>query len=76
MPTGIAYTDENHEKHGDFALLAFLPFRSLVLKFEDDCPQSIRQEITEHAAGIQARRGEDFIVSMCGQTVLLGEQST
>jgi hypothetical protein len=70
--TGVAYSDRKREKHGDWALLAFISYKTLALEIEKDCPAALRAEITEDAAKIQARRGEQFRVSTCGQTVTLG----
>ena len=70
-PTGILYADRQREVQGDYARLAFLPW-SLVPEFARDCPPELRPEIEAHMATVQARRGEDFEVSGCGQTVLLG----
>ena len=71
-PAGISYADRSREKHGDYARCAFLPFRSLVLEVESDCPKALRALIEADAARIQARRGELFEVSASGQTVRLG----
>ena len=71
-PAGIVYADRAREKHGDYAKCAFLPFRSLVLEVEHDCPKALRALIEADAAKIQARRGQPFQVSSSGQTVILG----
>ena len=71
-PGGISYVDRHRERHGDYASLAFLPYDTLVLKVQRDCPKELRTEIEAHAATIQARRGEQYEVSTCGQTVRLG----
>jgi len=76
FPGGFSYADRKREKHGDYAQCAFLDFATLTLKIEKDCPKVLRAEIEKHAAGIQARRGEDYIVSTCGQTVKLGGSRT
>jgi hypothetical protein len=70
--TGIGYADRKVEVHGDYKHLAFLAFSTLELSFEKNCPLSFRAEIVADAAFIQAKRGEEFRVSTCGQTVLLG----
>jgi hypothetical protein len=72
FPCGISYTDRHHEKHGDYKSLAFLPYSSLVLEFRKDCPAEFRSEIIASAAAIQVRKGEQYQISGCGQTVLLG----
>lgn len=73
-PAGISYADRHREKHGDYAKLAFLPFGTLQLDVEKDCPEDIRALIEADAATFQSRRGEKFQISSSGQTVLLGYQ--
>ena len=72
FPCGISYADPHHEEHGDFKSLAFLPYSSLVLEFRKDCPAELRSEIIARAAAVQARKGEQYQISGCGQNVLLG----
>jgi hypothetical protein len=72
FPAGLVYVDTSREKHGDYARLAFLSYATLKLDIERDCPADLREEIVAHAATLQARAGEEFEVSQCGQTVLLG----
>jgi hypothetical protein len=72
FPGGISYADRYREVQGDYARLAFLPYDTLELKFEQDCPLHLRNWITESAAAIQSRRGEQYPISTSGQTVLLG----
>jgi hypothetical protein len=72
MPAGFSYSDRGREKNGDYARLAFMSFQTLVLEIERDCPKWLIPIITEQAATIQARRGEQYQVSACGQTVRLG----
>jgi hypothetical protein len=71
-PGGVVYADKLREKGGDYARLAFLSFSSLDLQVEPDCPKELRDEIVKDAAVIQARRGERFNISTCGQQVVLG----
>lgn len=71
-PCGIVYADKSREVRGDYARLAFLPYRELRLEFEKDCPEAFREVIEETARPIIAMRGKDFEVSACGQTVKLG----
>lgn len=70
FPTGLSYCDRSR----DYRKLAFLPFSSLVLEWAPGVRVSpmMRAEIEADAKKMQARRGEAFIVSTCGQTVLLG----
>lgn len=72
FPCGIVYADRKREKGGDYARCAFLPFSSLELQIERDCPKELRDEIIKDAAAIQARKGERFAISSCGQSVILG----
>jgi len=72
FPAGIVYCDRTQERHGDFRKLAFLSYRTLELELEKDCPRDMAEAIKLDAAKIQARRGELFQVSACGQTVRLG----
>lgn len=71
-PAGISYRDRHREKLGDYAKLAFLPYDTLELKVEEDCPAELRTRIESDAATIQNKRGERFQVSTTGQTVMLG----
>ena len=73
-PEGLVYADRMRESQGDYARLAFLPYSTLELKFDSGCPEYIRPWIIEKAALMQARRGESFQISSCGQTVMLGSQ--
>lgn len=74
FPGGIAYADRHREKNGDYARLAFLPYDTLQLEVEQDCPTDLRTLIEADAEFIQSRRGELFQVSSCGQTVTLGRR--
>jgi hypothetical protein len=74
FPAGISYADRTVERHGDYKRLAFLSYATLRLVIETDCPKGLRPAIVAHAATLQARKGEQFEVSTCGQTVLLGER--
>ena len=71
-PSGIIYADRLRNKHGDWARLALLPFRSLALDVEGDCPQDLLADIQADAKRLQSMRGEQYQISGCGQTVTLG----
>lgn len=71
-PCGIVYADRWHEQSGDYKRLAFLSYSSLALEVERECPPDMRAEIERDAAKIQSRRGEQFQISTCNQTILLG----
>jgi hypothetical protein len=70
-PAGLVYADRGREEHGDYARLAFLSYRTLTLDFSPGS-EAFRAVIEAHAAKVQAKRGERFEVSTCGQSVLLG----
>jgi hypothetical protein len=71
-PAGLVYADRQHEVDGDYARLAFLPFDTLTPVWQATCPRALRPEIQADMDTIRARRGEQFEISTCGQTVLLG----
>lgn len=76
FPCGISYSDRTREKSGDYLKVAFLDYRTLTLTFLNPCAPSMRALIEEHARALTARRGEAFSISSCGQTVILGAEST
>lgn len=70
-PEGIVYADRAREEHGDYARVAFLPFRTLEL--DVSAPKSpLIPLVRRDAAKIAARRGEQFHTSASGQYVILG----
>lgn len=71
-PEGIVYADKRREKSGDYARLGFLSYRTLKLDLKTDCPRGLRALVVADAAAIQARRGEFYRISSCGQGVTLG----
>jgi len=71
--TGLVYADRTVEVHGDYKRLAFLCFATLKLEEQPDIRADLVESIRKHAAKVQARRGEQYVVSGCGQTVLLGD---
>lgn len=71
-PCGIVYADRSRESSGDYKRLGFLSYASLNLELERDCPADLAADIRGDAATLQAKRGQQFQVSTCGQTVLLG----
>jgi hypothetical protein len=71
-PGGAVYADRGREEHGDYKRLGFLPWQTLELQIEPDCPAPLRKGIVEHAAAVQALRGQELAISACGQTVILG----
>ena len=73
FPGGISWADRGREKHGDYARLAFMPYATLEATIEPDCPKALRPMIEAAIEAFQARRGQEFPISTCGQTVLLGK---
>ncbi len=69
---GLVYCDQSRKRRGDFVELAFLSYGTLALEFESDCPPDLAAEILTHGRAMQARRGEEYVVSVVGQTVGLG----
>lgn len=57
---GLMYCDRLVQDAGDYRRVAFLPYRSLVLDIESQCPAVLRPLILAHAADMQARKGEQF----------------
>ena len=77
FPGGIRYADRHVEEHGDYKKLAFLPYDTLELDIQADCPAELISEIVQDAAKVQARRGESAPISACGgggQSVILGKR--
>ena len=72
FPGAISYADRTVEERNDYKQLALLPYDTLELWFATDRPERLKDYIRSCAAPIQARRGEHFRISTCGQTVLLG----
>jgi len=72
FPAGLGYADRKVERHGDYASLAFLSYATLQLTFDKLCPAGMRNWITASAAEVQAKKGEQYQISTCGQTVTLG----
>lgn len=71
-PCGIVYADRLNEKCGDYKRLAFLPYDTLDLDIEGDCPVEMKRIIMSDAERIQAQKGQKFRISFSGQTVTLG----
>lgn len=71
-PGGIVWADRQRLNGGDYSSLAFLPYDTLELKLQPDCPQELRAEITAAAAIVQAKRGTWYYIPSCRQSVLLG----
>jgi hypothetical protein len=73
FPAGIVYADREVQEHGDYKRLAFLPYRTLEVEWSSKTVEpSLRAAIEKDVAAMQARRGQRFEVSACGQYVVLG----
>lgn len=73
QPCGLVYCDRTRGG-GDYLRLAFLPFRTLQLQWEgEDMPADMRSAIEQDAARMAEKRGQQYEVSACGQTVTLGK---
>ena len=72
FPAGIVYADRQREERGDYQRVAFLSYCSLELEVNRKANRQIAKAAAEHAATIQARKGERFQISTCGQTIVLG----
>ena len=71
--TGIVYADRKIEESGDYRRVGFLPYDTLVFQPHKIADKGLLAEAMQHAATIQAKRGEKFQVSTVGQYVILGE---
>lgn len=69
---GLSYCDRRREKSGDYVRVAFLSFRTLELRIYPEMRKDMRDLVERNAAEVQARRGETYEISACGQTTLLG----
>jgi hypothetical protein len=73
---GLCYCDSSLlSREGDYQLVAFLPYSTLVLRWRiarDVVHRGLRWAIERDAARMAARRGESFPIDACGHTVLLG----
>ena len=47
FPGGISYADRTVERDGDYKRLAFLPYDTLALQVQKDCPPELRHRIVE-----------------------------
>ena len=73
FPAGIAYVDRLHEESGDYRRVAFLSYRTLKFEPAKNADESLLGQARQHALAIQSMRGQELVVSTCGQTVILGE---
>ena len=73
FPTGIVYADRECEVNRDYKRLAYMNYKTLKLEFAKECPVFLAEEIEKDAAKIQAKKGEFYQITTCGQGVILGE---
>lgn len=73
MPAGLSYYDPTQEQYGDYKRIAFLDYHTLTLTWHGHCTPDMEKAIRADVAAMRARRGEQYEVSSCGQTVMLGE---
>ena len=73
-PAGLVYADREKEVRGDYKRLAFLPYDTLKLDVERDCPGELEVEIVNHARTIQCQVGQHYRTSTTGSEVLLGSK--
>jgi len=71
-PGGIVFADRWIDADGDYKRVAFLPYETLEIKWAADAPKELKPLVMDHAAELQAKRGEQYRISTCGQTVTLG----
>ena len=71
-PTGWVWCDQAIERRGDYRRLAYMAYSRLELELEPDCPEKWKPLLASEAAKLQARRGQAYPVTTCGQTVTLG----
>ncbi len=73
FPAGIVYADREVQEHGDYKKIAFLSYTTLAVEwYGKSIEPSLRVAIEKDVAAMQARRGQKFEVSACGQYVVLG----
>lgn len=72
FPGGMSFADRTREEHGDYKRLGFIPWDTLEPSIKPDCPPVARELITTTATELQARSGESYTISACGQSVRLG----
>ena len=71
-PAGIVYADRTRNKGGDYARAAFLPYDTLKLDIEADCPADLAERIQKHACGY--KQGDGYKIATCGPEITLGSK--
>lgn len=72
-PAGVVYADTKVEVAGDYKRLAFLSYGHLKLEIEPGVPPELERQILKSAKKIQSLNGQQYQISTCNQTALLGE---
>jgi hypothetical protein len=66
FPGGVSYANRNVEEDGDYKRLAFLPYDTLALEVQKDCPPELRDRIVEDAKTAASRFESPRVVRQCG----------
>jgi hypothetical protein len=72
-PCGLVFADRTIERDGDYKRLAFLPYDTLEIEFEKDCPGKLADEIVAWVKKMNLKKGDEYRISTCGQTITLGQ---
>lgn len=59
-PTGVVYADRSREISGDYVRLAFMPYDTLNVRIDRNCPPDLREEIRAEAKRFQDKQGESI----------------
>jgi hypothetical protein len=71
--TGIFYADKRKEINGDYMTIGRIYYSDLNWKINDNCSADIRSFVQADIDKILSMKGQEYQVSSCGQTVILGE---
>jgi hypothetical protein len=71
MATGFVWADRWVIEHGDYKTLARMPYDTLELCIQPECPLHLNAEIVREATRLQAKRGQPYHVTTT-QTLILG----
>lgn len=75
FPTGFSFADRSRERHGDYVKLARIPYTTLEIEWEKDCPAEFKPLIEAQAADLRSRRGESYPIAGNAYAILGGDQS-
>lgn len=68
---GMVYADRAVERDGDYRRLAFLPYDTLQIEYENDCPELWRPFLEQKVAEMLARAGQPFALAQ-NMSITLG----